>query len=99
MTVWRSRPYTDSGERETDDSFHGIVNAPSEVVPYSLPDSSRPGRWGRLVDAVSESRLGDEASFDADSLVRSSRDPFYCFPALAKGYCRRASIHEQAKPV
>jgi hypothetical protein len=48
MTVWRSRPYKDSGERETDDSFHGILNAHSEVVPYSLPDSSRRGRWDGL---------------------------------------------------
>jgi hypothetical protein len=68
MTVWRSRPYTDFGVPEPNDSFLVILNANSEVAHYSLPDTSLPGRWVRLVDTVSESGLGDGASFDTGSL-------------------------------
>jgi hypothetical protein len=76
MTVWCSRPHSDSGEPESDDGFLVILKAHSEVVPYLLPYTSPPGRWVRLVDTVSESGLGDGASFDAGSLC--SVEPRSC---------------------
>jgi hypothetical protein len=73
MTVWRSRPYSDSGGQELDESFPVILNAYSEVVPYLLPNTSPPEPWLGLVDTASESGLGDGASFDVGSL--SSVEP------------------------
>jgi hypothetical protein len=79
MTVWCSRPHLDSGEPEPNDSFLVILNARSEVIPYSLPDTPLPERRVRLVDTVSEFGLGDGASFDVDSLYAVDPRSFLLF--------------------
>jgi hypothetical protein len=40
MTGWRSRPYSDSGEPESDVSFLVILNAYSEADVYLPPETS-----------------------------------------------------------
>jgi hypothetical protein len=68
MTGWRSRPYSDSSEPESDDSFLVILNAYSELVDYLLPETSPPRPWVRLADTASERGPGDGACFDAGSV-------------------------------